>query len=173
MGAPAYAAIGDLFDRFARSDLAERAAPDDHDVTGDILRGYVDGLRGAALAPDADDAAAVEAAAKRAAERVEAALGDACARVFGYVGSRYPVAPAEAEDLLKSLAANLFAGDFFGGEDNRSARAEALRMLASIAEGRVDLPGAAGDDGGADTFDAVRAAAPKETFTAAALDGYA
>ena len=169
MGAPAYAAIEDLFDRFARSDLAERAAPDDHDVTGDILRGYVDGLRGAALAPDAADAA-VEAAARRAAERIEAALGDACARVFGYVGARYPEAPDDAEDLLKSLAVDIFAGDFFGGEDRRAARAEALRMLASVAEGRHDLPGAAGD--ASVTSDAVRAAAPDETFTKSALDGY-
>ena len=170
MGAPAYAAIEDLFDRFARSDLAERAAPDDHDVTGDILRSYVDGKRGESLTPDADDVAAVEAAARRAAERVEAALGDACARVWGYVGARYPVAPAEAEDLLKSLAIDVFAGDFFGGEDRRAARAEALRMLASVAEGRHDLPGGAGD--ASVTSDAVRAAAPDETFTKSALDGY-
>lgn len=32
-----YAGHGDLFDRVSRDDLAERAAPDDHDVTGDAL----------------------------------------------------------------------------------------------------------------------------------------
>ena len=170
MGAPAYASIDDLLDRFSRSDLAERGAPDDHDVTGDILRGWIDGLRGESLAPDAADVAAVEASAKRAVDRIGAALGAACARVFGYVGARYPEAPDDAEDLLKSLAVDIFAGDFFGGEDRRAARAEALRMLASVAEGRHDLPGAAGD--ASVTSDAVRAAAPDETFTKSALDGY-
>ncbi len=193
-----YAGHGDLFDRVSRDDLAERAAPDDHDVTGDALRAYVAGtysgaelhaLRKPGSEISEDD---FEAACARAAERVAAALADASARVRGYLAARYPaLAPptldssaadggairSGADGLLLGLTADVFLAAFFGGDEYLERNRLALRYLQSVAEGRVDLSAAAAADGDgeADAGGAANlaaAAAPAERFGETSLSGY-
>lgn len=193
-----YAGHGDLYDRVSRGDLAERAAPDDHDVTGDALRAYVvDASRGSALHALRRPGSAIaedkfEAAVARAAERVAGALADASARVRGYLAARYPaLAPptldssaadggairSGADGLLLGLTVDVFLAAFFGGDDHLERNRLALRYLESVADGRVDLSAAtdADGDGEADaggTASLAETAAPAERFDETTLSGY-
>ena len=182
-----YAGLGDLLDRVARDAIAERAAPNDHDVTGGLLRAWaLDGLRGSALAPDANDPAAVEAAVAAAAHRVGLALADASARVEGHLAARYPdltppsldlsaagagVVRSGSPALLAGLCVDLFLGQFFGGEEYTERAARATRFLTAVAEGRMDLPADADGDDAQAGAEIARSADP-ETFSRSALGDY-
>lgn len=172
-----YATAADVLERVSRDDLAERAAPNDRAVTGDLLAAYVGGARGAELPGygDADGGSALEAAAKRAADRVSDALADAGAKIDGYIAVRYPDPPAVARETLRAVSLDIFLFEFFGGggdEGYEKRYDRAMTWLSDVARARIDLaPASGGDEGGAGAGGIASVSHP-ETFTDSALRGY-
>lgn len=172
-----YATVSDVLERVSRDDLAERAAPNDREVNGDLLQAYVSGGRGAELPgyAEAADGPALEAAVERAAGRISDALGDAGAKIDGYIAVRYPDPPATADATLRAVSLDIFLFEFFGGggDDGYEKRYDrALIWLSDVARGRIDLAPAAGGGDAAGGIGGVSVDSRPEIFTDTALGGY-
>ena len=155
----AYLSVSDVLLKFSRQHLAERAARDDRDVTGDGLARFAAGE----VAEGDDGHAVLQLAHQRLAERV----GDANATVDGYVLGRYAGQLDPVPEALATAAAVIFAYEFFGADpDDTDGRKAAWKRvvdwLKALAAGDIDL--AVTDGGDTGTGSQIRIKSSPEVF---------
>ncbi|MDE2670127.1 MAG: DUF1320 family protein [Chloroflexota bacterium] len=168
----AYASASDILGRVDARELAERAAPNDREVTGETLSAWIRAGGDPAGLPDGHGySAALASALGVALGRIEAALDGAGAVIDRHIATRYPDLSDPPEELT-AAAVDLFLYRFFGdigdGAYDRM-HADAVRWLERVADGRVDL---APDDGSEPDGAEAAVSAADEVFGGDSLDGY-
>lgn len=160
-----YAAIQDLIDRDSINDLAERAAPENNAVTGDLLGKK---LAGSSLS---GETVGTQAALTLAVDRLNQALDDASADIDGYISRMLPLAdPPPA--MIKGRCVDIALFRLFGGERGSPREAlyqSALAWLRRVGNGEIALTNDDGDD--QDGNDVLISAGTK-VFDEATLDDF-
>ena len=143
-----YATVADLMGREAHSDLAEVIAPDNREVTGELLATLVQGGDLATFGQsDIDQATS-------ARDNLQAALNASSAKIDGYIRSRYGASLVsnphpENADLLRALALDMTAYTLLGGDrdsERRKLHDAAIAMLKDISSGAVRLTSIENED---------------------------
>ncbi len=163
--ARAFATAAALAERESVQDMVEAAAREDRTVTATMLQAAIDGDL-SAFTP------AEQASARKALDRLERAIDDANAEVEGYL-TRYP--DIETPGALAVYALDIAAWRLLGGgnDTERYQRYRAaVRYLADVAAGRVDLAGAGEDASASAAAAGIGIHEGSKTFTDKSLAGY-